>query len=92
MSVVSDIEIRLRADIARLQQDMTQARQAVGGAMTSITNAVRGAATGLAALAAGLTVGAFAGWIKGAIDAVDAIGDISPATGVAWRPASSKRP
>jgi hypothetical protein len=83
MSVVSDIEIRLRADIARLQQDMTQARQAVGGAMTSITNAVRGAATGLAALAAGLTVGAFAGWIKGAIDAVDAIGDISPATGVA---------
>lgn len=83
MSVVSDIEIRLRADIARLQQDMTQARQAVGGAMTHITNAVRGAATGLAALAAGLTVGAFAGWIKGAIDAVDAIGDISPATGVA---------
>lgn len=83
MSVVSDIEIRLRADIARLQQDMTQARQAVGGAMTNIRNAVSSAMGGMAALGAALGVAAFANFIKGAIDAVDAIGDISPATGLA---------
>lgn len=83
MSIVSDIEIRLRADIARLQQDMTQARQSVSRTMDSIRNMAGGAAKALAAIGGAMAVGAFASWIKGAIDAVDAIGDISPATGVA---------
>lgn len=83
MAVVSDIEIRLRADIARLQQDMTQARQAVGGAMSQIRNAVGTAANAIAGLAAAAGVAVFATFIKSAIDAVDAVGDISPATGVA---------
>lgn len=83
MSVTSDLEIRLHTDVARLQTDMTQVRTAVNGTMASIRNAVGGAAKAFAALAVGVGIGAFAGWIKGAIDAVDAIGDISPATGVA---------
>lgn len=83
MAVVSDIEIRLRADIARLQQDMTQARQSVSNAMAGIRSAVSAAATGIAALGAAIGAVAFAGFIKNAIDAIDAIGDISPATGLA---------
>ena len=52
MTIVSDVEIRLRADIARLQQDMTQARRDVTGALDSMSasaQAVKGLLTGLAA-------------------------------------------
>jgi hypothetical protein len=53
MSIVSDIEIRLRADIARLQQDMTQARRSVTSAVNDIKSTLAGMAAGfsLAALA-----------------------------------------
>lgn len=83
MAIVSDIEIRLRADIARLQQDMDRARQSVGGAMSSITSAARAAAGAIAALGVGLSAAAFAQWIKGAIDATDVVSDLSQKTGVA---------
>lgn len=83
MAVVSDIEIRLRADIAKLQQDMDAARRSVGGAMDGITKMAKTAGLALAGLAAGLSIGAFAGWIKGAIDATDVVSDLSQKTGVA---------
>lgn len=83
MAVVSDIEIRLRADIARLQQDLDRARQQVGGAMNRITDMVKKAGAAFAGLAAGLAVGAFASWIKSAIDATDVVSDLSQRTGVA---------
>jgi hypothetical protein len=41
MAIVSDVEIRLRADIARLQQDMTRARQSVSS-FTSDTKKLLG--------------------------------------------------
>lgn len=83
MALVSDIEIRLRADIARLQQDLDRARQQVGSAMSRITDLAKGAAGALAGLGAGFAVGAIAGFVKSAIDATDAISDISQRTGVA---------
>lgn len=83
MAVVSDIEIRLRADIARLQQDLDRARQQVGSAMDNIGAAVKKAAKAFAVLAAGFAVGAFASWIKSAIDATDVVSDLSQRTGVA---------
>jgi hypothetical protein len=83
MAIVSDIEIRLRADIARLQQDMTAARQQVGGAMERITASAKMAAGALAGLGAGLAIGAFAGFIKKAIDATDVVSDLSQKTGIA---------
>lgn len=83
MALVSDIEIRLRADIARLQQDMDRARQQVGGAMSKITQLAKGAAGALAAIGAGMAVGALAGFVKSAIDVTDAVSDISQRTGVA---------
>lgn len=83
MAVVSDVEIRLRADIAQLRQDMNNARREVGGAMDNITRMARGAGAALGAMAAVLSVGMFAGFIKEAIDATDAASDISQKTGVA---------
>lgn len=83
MAIVSDIEIRLRADIARLQQDLNQARQSVDNTMSRIGSAVKGAAGALAALGLGLSVNAFAQWIKGAIDATDVVSDLSQKTGIA---------
>jgi hypothetical protein len=83
VALVSDIEIRLRADIARLQQDMDAARRTVGGAMDNIRSTVNGAAKAFGLLAAGMAAGAFAGWIKSAIDATDVISDLSQKTGVA---------
>jgi hypothetical protein len=83
MAIVSDIEIRLAANIAQLRQDMEQARQTVGGAMNGIRDSVNTATKALGALAVGMAAGAFAGWIKGAIDATDAVSDISQRTGIA---------
>ena len=82
MSIVSDIEIRLRADIARLQADMTQARTAVSGAMSGISKAVDSAMSHIKQLAGAIAVGAFVGFIKDAIDAVDALTDLSTRTGI----------
>lgn len=83
MAIVSDIEIRLMANIAQLRQEMEQARQSVGGAMNGIRDSVNTATKALGALAVGMAAGAFAGWIKGAIDATDAVSDISQRTGIA---------
>lgn len=46
MALVSDIEIRLRADIARLHQDMTRARQSVTSAVDGIKKSLIGLAAG----------------------------------------------
>lgn len=50
MAIVSDVEIRLRADIARLQQDLTRARQQV----TSFTDTVK---TTVGGMFAGFAIG-----------------------------------
>jgi hypothetical protein len=43
MAIVSDVEIRLRADIARLQQDMNAMRRTVDNGMSGITRTVEAA-------------------------------------------------
>ena len=82
MSVVSELEIRLFAGVARLQQDMDRARQTVNGAMERISASVGNAKQMIAGFAAGLTVGVFVNFVKGAIDAVDALNDLSARTKV----------
>jgi len=81
--VIGDLEIRLRADIARLQADMDHARRTVGSAMDRVSASVGGAMKMFAGLAAGLSIAAFSAWIKGAIDAADAASKLSQKTGVA---------
>jgi hypothetical protein len=58
--IIGDMEIRLRADIARLQRDMDDARRVVGGAMDGIARAAALAKGALAGIAAGLSLGALA--------------------------------
>ena len=82
MSVVSELEIRLFAGIARLQQDMDRARQTVDGTMNRISASVGNAMKMVAGFAAALSVGAFVNFVKGAIDAVDALNDMSARTRV----------
>lgn len=83
MSIVSDVEIRLRADIARLQQDMTQARRTVDTALEGMSASAQALKGVLAGMAAGLSVGAFVSFVKNAIDATDALNDMSARTKVA---------
>lgn len=81
--MISEIEIRLRADIARLQQDMNQARQAVGSSLDKINTAVAKTTGLLGGLAVGTAAVSFGRFIKGAIDATDALNDLSDRTSVA---------
>jgi hypothetical protein len=83
MTIVSDVEIRLRADIARLQQDMTQARRSVDTALDGMSASAQALKGVLGGLAAGLSVGAFVSFIKQSIDAADALNDLSVRTKVA---------
>lgn len=83
MSVVSDVEIRLRADIARLQQDMTAARRSVDTALNGMSASAQALKGVLGGIAAGLSVGAFTSFIKNSIDAADALNDMSARTKVA---------
>lgn len=46
MAIVSDVEIRLRADIARLQQDLNAARRSVSGAVDGMKKTLMGLAAG----------------------------------------------
>jgi len=81
--IVGDMEIRLRADIARLQADMDRARQVVGGAMDRMSQAANVAKAAIGAIAGLLSVAAFASWVRGAIDAADAASKLSAKTGIA---------
>lgn len=83
MSVVSDIEIRLRADIARLRQDLQNARGEVNGALGAMSNAVEKFKGVLGGIAFGAAVGGIASLVKSSIDAVDALNDMSVRTKVA---------
>lgn len=56
MAVISDIEIRLRADIARLQQDMTRARQSVTSAVDTMRKSLLGLAAGFSLVEIGRQV------------------------------------
>jgi len=66
MAIVSDVEIRLRADIARLQQDLNRARGEVNTAMGQMTRAVNQFKNVLGSLGVGLGLGALVGQVIGA--------------------------
>lgn len=80
---VGQLTIEMAANVARLEKDMAQARRSVETTMSKIQRSADSAMRSLGALGIGLSVGAFATWIKGAIDAADALNDISAATGIA---------
>jgi hypothetical protein len=73
----------MAANIVRLQQDMEKAKNTVAGAMQSIQKSASMAATALGAIGVGLSVAAFTGWIRSAIDAADETNKMAQKIGVA---------
>ncbi|MRV72574.1 hypothetical protein GJ700_12735 [Duganella sp. FT92W] len=79
--IIGDMEIRLRADIARLQADMTAARSAVTNAMADIERIVGIAKKAFIGFIGVASVGAFVGMVKGSIEATAGLHDLSIQTG-----------
>lgn len=69
--IAGTLEIQMMANLARLTQDMNQAKSTVNTAMTNISSSVDIAKKALGALGVGLSVNAFAGYIKASINAAD---------------------
>jgi hypothetical protein len=80
---VAQLTIEMAANVARLKTDMAAARNTVEGAMNQIKKAAGAATVALGAIGVGLSAGAFAGWIKGAIAAAAEADDLSQRIGVA---------
>lgn len=80
---VGQLTIEMAANIVRLQQDMEKAKNTVAGAMQSIQKSASMAATALGAIGVGLSVAAFTGWIRSAIDAADETNKMAQKIGVA---------
>lgn len=78
---IGALEIQMYADVARLRADMDQAKKLVGDSMQDIQRAVDLAKKAFVAFAGVASVGAFAGMIKGAIDAQGALHDMATQTG-----------
>jgi lambda family phage tail tape measure protein len=77
------LEIQMLANLARLADDMNKAKSMVGSSMKSIESAVSTAKSALGALGIGLSVGYFTSLIKGSIDALDHLNDLSKSTNIA---------
>ncbi|MFA5900354.1 MAG: hypothetical protein WC829_14725, partial [Hyphomicrobium sp.] len=83
--IAGTLEIQLMAGMARLQKDMDDAKRHVGGAMSSIDKAVGVAKSALMGLGAGLSATAFVAFAKSAINAADAMNDMSQQVGISVR-------
>lgn len=81
--IAGSLEIQLLANVARLQQDMNQAKGMVTSTMRDISSAVEQAKGVLASLGLTATVGGMALLAKNAIDAADSLNDLSKSTGLA---------
>lgn len=77
-TTVGEISIEIRAKMEKLQADMTSGKSTIDRGMKGMQDAAKVAA----AYIGGLGVGAFANYIKGAIDAAGALADLSQKTGV----------
>lgn len=80
--IAGTLEIQMMANLARLTQDMNQAKGMVNTAMTNISSSVDIAKKALGALGVGLSVNAFAGIIKATVDVGDKFNDLKKITGL----------
>ncbi|MBK8667891.1 MAG: phage tail tape measure protein [Burkholderiales bacterium] len=83
MASVGSLTIEMAANVARLQTDMKRAVDTVESAMSQMRKAAGLAAGAMAAIGVGMSISAFNGWIRSAIDAADAMSKLSQKTGVA---------
>lgn len=75
--VAGSLEIQMLANLARLQQDMNQAKTVVGGAVRDMSRNIDELKSLLGTLGVGLSAGYFGSLIKGTIDSLDHLNDLS---------------
>lgn len=80
---VGTLTIEMAANIARLKADMDKALSTVDSTMDKIRKSAGLAVTALGAIGAGLSVAAFTGWVRGAIDAADETSKLAQKIGLA---------
>ena len=87
MTTVAKLTIQMAADVARLKTDMDKAQRTVSGAMGNITSMANKAKNAIGAIGAVLAAGAalkgMTDFISKAINAADAMDELSERTGVA---------
>ncbi len=80
--IAGALEIQLLANMARLRQDMEQAKNVVTKTMSGIEKSVDMAKKALGLFGVGLTANYFANFVKGAINAQDQLDELSQRTGI----------
>lgn len=81
--LAGQLELQLYANVARLIEDMAKMESAVSGSLGRLEKGAQVAMNALSALGVGLSAAAFAGMVKGALDAADALNKLQQRTGVA---------
>lgn len=81
-AVIGGIEIQMLADLARLRQDMGDAKTIVGNATQELQRMASLAGKALGAIGVGLSLKAVHDMVSGFIDAAEALHDMSIQTGV----------
>lgn len=79
---IATLTIEMAANVARLRQDMDNAASVVQSATAKMQKAAELAGKALGAIGVGLSLSAFAGFIRNAIDAADALDEMSGRVGV----------
>ncbi|MBK8916355.1 MAG: hypothetical protein IPM64_17460 [Phycisphaerales bacterium] len=83
--IAGALEVQLLANVARLRQDMAEAKGIVGSAAREIDRFAGGMRTALGALGFGLSAAGIIAWGKSIIDAADELSKLSQRTGLAVR-------
>ncbi|MDP3228401.1 MAG: hypothetical protein Q8N13_10555 [Acidovorax sp.] len=79
---IATLTIEMAANVARLRQDMDNAASMVQGATAKMQKAAELAGKALGLIGVGLSVSAFTGFVRNAIDAADALDEMSGRVGV----------
>ena len=78
---IGSLLIDLRADVARLSQDMAKAQSTVEGAMAKVKSSAAAAVTALGLIGVGVSVAGMANVVKGAVGAMAALDDMAAKAG-----------
>jgi len=78
---IGSLLIDMRADVARLSQDMNKVASTVDNTMRGVQRAASGAVTALGLIGVGVSVAGMASVVKGAVDAMAALDDMAAVAG-----------
>lgn len=78
---IGSLLIDMRADVARLSQDMARAQSTVEGAMNHVKRSAAAAVTALGLIGVGVSIAGMANVVKGAVGAMAALDDMAAKAG-----------